>query len=287
MARIDPNQLPVPMPESKPILSGNSPSSEAEACPICDGLGWFVTGDYTIPVSDRLVRCECGKLQDAHARELDEQARRARLAAQLGDELGALEACTFESFTIYRPIPEAITWDDQAISMTLQRRALKNAVDRARQYASQPDPRYPWLYIHGSYGAGKSHLAAAICHERQQRGAVVRYRSVPGMLDALRREMNRSGESDLMQDLITCDLLVLDDIGTEHLTAWAEERLFRIINERQGKALILTSNLHPIDLQNRPDRTEKINARIGSRIDGNAMMIWMPIYDFRRLKDGE
>ena len=81
--------------------------------------------------------------------------------------------------------------------------------------------------------------------------------------------------------MIGCDLLVLDDLGAEHLTGWARERLFRILNERQARPTVLTSNLHPDDLAP-PDDLEFL--RLVSRIVGNSRIVWLPVSDFRRLR---
>ncbi len=67
--------------------------------------------------------------------------------------------------------------------------------------------------LHGSYGGGKSHLAAAIAHHLVAAGWSVRYRTVPGILDADQGGLQDDGTADaVFADLLTRDLLVLDDL---------------------------------------------------------------------------
>jgi DNA replication protein DnaC len=70
------------------------------------------------------------------------------------------------------------------------------------------------------------------------------------------------------------EVLVLDDIGAEYLTAWASEQLFILVNARYlaNRATILTSN----------DRLEALPERVGSRIAEVARLVWLPVSDYRR-----
>jgi len=74
------------------------------------------------------------------------------------------------------------------------------------------------------------------------------------------------------------DVLILDDLGAEYLTAWAAEQLFVLLNARylSDRATILTSN----------DRLEALPARLQSRTREQAQIIWMPISDYRQLRAG-
>ena len=74
------------------------------------------------------------------------------------------------------------------------------------------------------------------------------------------------------------EVLILDDLGAEHLMAWAAEQLFVLLNARYlaDRATVLTSN----------DRPEALPARLQSRIVEQAQIVWMPISDYRQLKAG-
>lgn len=258
------------MPNAPPTSPAKSPSlnSLTTECACGTGFGWYLLRvPYGDPAWGVLQRCECDAARAGRAEQT---------TAQVSTDLGALAACTFASFDLARPLPPA-TWEGQTLGEEAQRKALKRAVFTCQEYAQAPDR---WLYLHGAYGAGKSHLAASVAHELAARGFSVRYWSMPGLLDAIKAGF-KTGMADVtVHDALTCDLLILDDIGTEHWTGWAREKLFTLLNERLGKLLIMTSNLHPDDLVPPND----VDAgRLASRIAGNARLVWMPISDYRRL----
>jgi hypothetical protein len=237
---------------------------------------------------DGLVRCACGRRADS-----------AKAAARLGDELGDLAHCTFDAFDLDRPFSPLYLCDGryyrtreripkdkhgqprkhQVISEAIQATMLPAAYERARAYVDRPRC---WLCFHGAYGGGKSHLAAAIAHELVKRDWSVRYRSVPGMLDAIKAGFKDGTADDVFDDLLRCDLLVLDDLGAQHISGYNYERLFRLINERLDKPTVITTNVHPDDLG---DASDVDAARLASRIAGAAESIWLPISDYRRLRE--
>jgi DNA replication protein DnaC len=104
----------------------------------------------------------------------------------------------------------------------------------------------------------------------------VAYASVPDLLRFVRRGFGDGGADKRLQALILIDVLVLDDLGAEYVTAWAAEQLFVLINARylSDRATILTGN----------DRLEALLARLASRIAEQAQIIWMPISDYRGLR---
>lgn len=250
--------------------SDSKPNAVSVQCPMCRDSGWLVMdAPYGHPNFGKLRRCVCLEREHnvAMARELEERAASAK--ASLNDELGALRHCTFAAFDLARPL-EIADYDGKRLGEQVQRRQIEQALEAARAYAQQP---CDWLYLHGLCGAGKSHLAAAIAHEAQAAGWDVIYRSVPGLLDNLRAGYKRGTYDELIERVIGCGLLILDDIGAEHGSSNAEAILFRILNERQGRPTVLTSNVHPNDL----------SARLSSRISGKGRTLWMPISDYRRL----
>ncbi len=98
-------------------------------------------------------------------------------------------------------------------------------------------------------GTGKTHLAAAIANEVSQQETPVLFAIVPDLLDHLRKAI-REGETtyhERMELLRDVSLLVLDDLGAEQSTPWAQETLYQIINYRYIWRLptVLTSNCEP------------------------------------------
>lgn len=128
------------------------------------------------------------------------------------------------------------------------------------------------LYLWGSVGAGKSHLAAACLRAAiGQHAAIGRYACWPDTLVTARRRFDESDLDDPIEPLIDAELLVIDDVGYRDgaggATEYERETLYRIAEERQLVPTIWTSNLSP-------DRLEQVyNDRIASRILGPARVI--------------
>lgn len=263
----------------------------ATSCPGCDGGGWYkeaVPAGH--PNFGKLLPCEC-RLRAR--RVAQDSAARARL----GDELLAMADKTFDRFDLDRPLKPLYVLDgvyyadlrnvpkpDRALAETIsvekQAGALIAALSEAERYARQ---WRGWLVLHGAYGAGKSHLAAAIAHAALDRAMAVRYRSMPGLFDALKAGFDNGSSDAIFDDLLHCDLLILDDLLDGDLRAndWRRSRLFRLFNERETKPTIITSNRQIDDLVSASD----VDAgRLLSRVAGNASAIWLPISDYRRLK---
>jgi DNA replication protein DnaC len=133
----------------------------------------------------------------------------------------------------------------------------------ALKYAE--DPHYtdrPWLFLYGTKGTGKTHLAAAIGNERLQRGQPAIFMVVPDLLDHLRATFNPNSDTtydDLFESLKNTQLLILDDLGTQSASPWAREKLFQLINHRYNHRIptVITMNME----------AEEIDSRLWSRIN--------------------
>jgi DNA replication protein DnaC len=212
--------------------------------------------DFTKP-----IQCECKE------REL-EQARQQRTRAaleRLRGEMGRLKDCSFESF---RP-----DWSDVSAFNT----TLAVTLATCHQYAAHPKG---WLYLWGSYGTGKSHLAAAIANTLAERGVETTYASLPRLMRFLRQGI-QPGVGELSADgrlemLCKVPLLILDDIGAGRATDWANEKLFELVNERYQAdlPLVFTSNARPEDAIR--------EARVVDRIYGMATVLALSGPSYRR-----
>lgn len=137
-------------------------------------------------------------------------------------------------------------------------RSLQIALNAAYHYALDP---IGWLVLTGGLGCGKTHLAAAIGHERVAAGDQVLFVTVPDLLDHLRSTFGPTSEigyDALFDRLKTAPLLILDDLGAENTSAWAREKLYQLINHRYTTRLatIITTNLD----------SELLDARLRSRL---------------------
>jgi DNA replication protein DnaC len=123
--------------------------------------------------------------------------------------------------------------------------SVREAYVAARHFAQEPQG---WLILYGSKGTGKSHLAAAVANYQETLPEAARpltmFFVVPALLELLRSGYRRGDYNELLDLCLTCDLLILDDLGAEQETDWAAEKLFVILNHRyqaELPALIVTN----------------------------------------------
>lgn len=155
--------------------------------------------------------------------------------------------CTFSNFKRSGPQAEA-----------------QSAYEAARRFAEQP---MGWLVLAGKPGSGKTHLGVAILnYVAEQGGPRGLFVSVPDFLAWLREaieERKRAlariergrAEADLhlpsygrrMDVVKDAPLLVLDDLGNEHITGWTQAELFRLLDWRwrNGLPTVITTNTPP------------------------------------------
>jgi DNA replication protein DnaC len=227
------------------------PPISEPACPRCDGAGYYKEAvPFGHPHFGVLFPCGC-KLEEKERRRIEE--------LELISNLELFRDKTFESFNPDVP-------------------GVRRAYLRAIEYAKRPQG---WLVLFGNYGAGKTHLAAAIANHALRRQITVLFAIVPDLLDHLRSTFGPSSEVEYDErfELIrTIPLLILDDLGTENTTPWAREKLFQILNYRYNDALptVITCNRKP----------EDIDPRIFSRMSDRVLCeehIIMDAGDYRRL----
>ncbi len=203
-------------------------------CPICGGAGYVVL-DLPLghPDFGKAIPCQC--------REQERLSR--RLAAIQGiSNLPNLMHLTFENF-----IPEPAHLSADKVTN------LRRAYETCLYYAQEPEG---WLILSGTYGCGKTHLAAAIAHARLALGEPAVFMVVPDLLDHLRATFNPHSEVSydyLFEQLRATPLLILDDLGTQSSTPWAQEKLFQLLNHRYNARLptVITTNQRLDDLDPR------------------------------------
>lgn len=132
------------------------------------------------------------------------------------------------------------------------------------------DPDEKNLLFTGNTGLGKTFMTNCIANEFLSQGKTVLYQTAPVMFEEIidAKFGKENSKFDLMKNILTCDLLIIDDLGTERMNELYLTELFTIINTRllnQNNKItktIISTNL-------RPDEIEKIyTTRISSRIVG-------------------
>jgi DNA replication protein DnaC len=219
-----------------------------------------------ITVRGALDRLEEGLRARLEAREgfcrvLNLGAAQSRLARRMGEVPAEMQQeMTFQTFD---PRGRSASRKDQ--------QTLSQAKKAAQTFAAQPKN---WLLLSGPHGCGKTHLAVAIANQVSAAGQMVFYAFVPALLDHLRatfRPDNPIGYDELFEHLKNVPLLVLDDLGSESSTPWAEEKLYQIVVHRHVARLptVITSALTDKDL-------EDTKPRLFSRLV-DSTVTWVPI----------
>lgn len=190
-------------------------------CPKCHDRGYITPG----------VLCDCYK-----------QERLNMYFKQSGIK-GRMEEQTFQNFDV------AYYKDKQAMAEKVKRcqKFVYNLIHKKKQNN---------LLFLGDVGRGKTHLSVAIANAVLKEGCTVIYKPIEELLDIIRdykfqKDGYNSGignQLDLLKDI---DLLIIDDLGSENITPFAENQIRILIDERNNlsKPWIINSNLSIDELQ--------------------------------------
>lgn len=119
------------------------------------------------------------------------------------------------------------------------------------------------LLFYGNSGTGKTFLSWCIAKELLDKGFLVVYKTADDLLRAL-KEIKFNNDTDLENLLINCDLLIIDDLGSEQITDFSSAELFTLINKKilKNKKMLISTNL------SLPLISKRYSERISSRIIG-------------------
>jgi DNA replication protein DnaC len=145
-------------------------------------------------------------------------------------ELSSLDLLTNKNFdTFYDRSPEGLKPDEL--------KSVQRALKIAHTFSEKPKG---WLVFEGTYGCGKTHLAAAIANYRAGLGDPPLFVMVPDLLDHLRAAFSPNAGTSYdrrFDEVRTAALLVLDDLGSQSATPWAKEKLHQLLNYRYNAEL--------------------------------------------------
>lgn len=163
------------------------------------------------------------------------------------------------------------------------REQMRNIYDFCRRYADNFKKDSGNLFFTGATGLGKTHLSLAIAAEAINKGFGVVYGTAQTFALSLERErFTRTEESggDTLDLLTDCDLLIIDDLGTEMNSTFVQSALYQLINGRLlgMKSTIISTNLTPEDIGRR------YSQQVYSRIEGEYTILPFIGTDIRQLK---
>lgn len=213
--------------------------SEQYTCPHCRDTGYIGT-----------EMCTC-------LQTLLKNAAFARLS-----ETAAASDSRFDNFSLHY-YPDAAL-DGQPIP----RERMAQILNFCQKYAEEFSSGAENLLMLGQTGLGKTHLSLAIARTVTEKGFGVIYNSTQKLLDRLEsgkfshQEDGRERYSNELDQLLTCDLLILDDLGTEFYTQFSASVLYNLVNTRmvERRPTIINTNLEITQIE------EKYSQRMVSRL---------------------
>jgi len=221
--------------------------------------------EYLKKLEEEKIRAEKEK---AYQQKIEEMIKKSRL----GDRF---KKRTFENFVVNEK----------------NRQAYEMAKKYAENFAKYKEQGLGLAFT-GSYGTGKTHLAAAICHEIIKQGYQPIFGTMINLLGEIKAtydEWAKEDEIRVLDRYTNCHLLVIDDLGKEKPTEWSLEKLYYIVNTRYEKSLpiVITSNYDANKLTERlvakdnPKNVETAEA-IVSRLFEMCVGIEMNWEDYRK-----
>lgn len=171
-----------------------------------------------------------------------------RVSAEQFNANSQLALCSFQTFSLhyYSDLPPE------------QYQLMEKNLLKCKQYAADFSPeRAGNLLLVGNTGLGKTHLSLAIANELLQKGFSVMYDAAGSLLHTLEHEQFRRGgeqnETDTLSAVLSCDLLILDDFGTEFDTSFSRSMIYTLLNGRISarKPIIINTNLNHQEIKER------------------------------------
>ena len=190
---------------------------------------------------------------------------RSRIIELLYDQSNIRDILKQENFSNYtlqyyshQPLPG----NPEESPFSIAQKALSTAREFVRQFAQSSDN----LFISGDTGTGKTFLSNCVAAEILNQGFSVIYLSAVrlfGILADSTFQGQRSGQK--AEDLYSCDLLIIDDLGTEYTNSFVQSAFFNCMNERllRGRHTIISTNLSMEQI--RDNYSERVFSRIAEK----------------------
>ena len=211
-------------------LSPSTDDASRAPCGRCSDRGWFTTeAAVGAPGFGLAIACTC----QGQDRERSSYERLLQYS-----NLGSLSRFTFAKV---KP---------KSVQVTGSRISYERAYRAALGFAGKPSG---WLVIQGPHGSGKTILAAAIGNKCLIDNHVVVFSHVPELLDHLRAAFGPASDDcrwELLDQMKSTPILILDELGNHSTAPWAWEKLGQIVNHRYNGELptVVTSAIPLGDL---------------------------------------
>ena len=161
---------------------------------------------------------------------------------------------------------------------------FQNAVKTCQSFIKNFNSDYHNLFFYCTVGTGKSFLSCCVAKELMDQGHSVIYFGATGLFDLLSNAAfhtkDREERQNAYSDLYRCDLLIIDDLGTELTNQFTSSQLFSLLNERHlgKKSTLISTNFTLAQLRDR------YSDRIFSRITSNFEVCRLAGEDIRMYK---
>lgn len=237
---------------------------------------------YPVNYLDSIVNCsrcgDTGFIDGRHCECFDKLYN-----SMLTDDLSALlkrgDEC-FENFNISL-YPDSF---DSTFSC-VPREYMQKVFEVCRNFAEVFPGSGTNLMLCGNPGLGKTYLSACIARRVAERGFSVCYESASAAFDAFdkqkfekdRAEQEKADEH--VFNMLSCDLMILDDLGTELVTPSSSAALYKLINERGNskKPVVISTTLSFSELE------KKYSPSICSRLEGDFTELPFAGNDIRKI----
>ncbi len=237
--------------EKKRILSGIKIPSVQYDCPICEDTG-YVGGKI----------CNCVK-------EIAKNIAFSELSSEM-----PIEECRFDNFDL-------AFYADKTDDGLLPKKRMTQVLKCCKEFSLKVGNTSESLLLLGKTGLGKTHLSLAIANEALHDGCSVIYGSAQNLINkAAAEQFSYKGDTSVIDGLLGCDLLIIDDLGAEMVTSFSKSCIYNIINTRQQKKLptVISTNLSLEEIGN------VYTPRVSSRIIGGYTLLQFLGTDIRQQK---
>lgn len=161
---------------------------------------------------------------------------------------------------------------------------FRHAVETCQSFIEKFNSDYRNLFFYGTVGTGKSFLSGCVAKELMDQGHSVIYFGAASLFHLLSSVSfdvkSREERQHTYTDLYQCDLLIIDDLGTELTNQFTASQLFSLLNERHlgKKSTLISTNFSLAQLRDR------YSDRIFSRITSNYQVCRLAGEDIRMYK---